>query len=130
MKKNIILILMISSLLVSCSVETEDAQNKAQYHKISAEEAKAMMNDEGVKVVDVREQNEYDEGHIDGAILVPLGSIKTEIETVASSKDDVLLIYCRSGNRSETASRALVNLGYSEVYDFGGIIDWPYDIVK
>jgi len=77
----------------------------------------------------VREQSEYDAGHISGAVLLPVGSIAEKAAETLPDKNAVLLVYCRSGNRSKTASETLLGLGYTQVYDFGGIIDWPYDVV-
>ena len=103
---------------------------KASYTQISQEEAKRMM-DEGadVLILDVREQDEYDAGHIPGAYLLPVGSINAKsAEAVIPDKDSMVLVYCRSGNRSRTASAALAELGYANIYEFGGIITWPYEI--
>ena len=84
--------------------------------------------DEAV-ILDVREQNEFDSGHIPGAILLPVGTITEDsAATVIPGKDTTVLVYCRSGNRSKTASDALVKLGYTQVYEFGGINTWPYDV--
>ena len=95
----------------------------------SAEEAKAMMDEQPEAVIlDVREQHEYDEQHIPGAVLLPVGSIDEEsAAAVIPGKDTVVLVYCRSGNRSKTASGALAELGYTAVYEFGGINSWPYE---
>ena len=79
-------------------------------------------------VLDVREQDEYDEKHISEAILLPVGMIDEDTaEGVIPEKDTPVLVYCRSGNRSKTASQKLVDLGYTQVYEFGGIKDWPYE---
>ena len=99
------------------------------YQQISQEAAKEMMDTQEVVILDVREQHEYDSGHIPGAVLLPVGTI-TE-DTAAALLDDldaVVLVYCRSGNRSKTASQALADLGYTNVYEFGGINDWPYEV--
>jgi phage shock protein E len=112
------------------TANTEAPAAVAEYRKISAEEAKAMMDSgEAVIVLDVREQSEYDAGHISGAVLLPVGSIAEKAAETLPDKNAVLLVYCRSGNRSKTASETLLGLGYTQVYDFGGIIDWPYDVV-
>lgn len=100
------------------------------YHKIYAKQAKEMMDKGGVTVVDVRTEAEYAEGHVPGAIVIPVESIGGEAPKELPDKDAVLLVYCRSGRRSKTASDKLVALGYTAVYDFGGIIDWPYETVK
>ena len=102
----------------------------SSFEKITASEAKAMRdNDSAVTFVDVREQSEYDTEHIQGAILLPLGTIEDDAETVLSNKDAIYIIYCRSGNRSNQAAIKLVNLGYKNIYDMGGIINWNYEKV-
>ncbi len=106
------------------------AEEKAPYVKITAEEAKKIMDEQPAVVVDVRTQEEYEEGHIKDAVLIPVDTIEKEAGKVLTDKSAVILVYCRSGNRSKTASEALINLGYLNVYDFGGIIDWPYEVVK
>lgn len=100
-----------------------------QYRKISAEEAKNYMDTEDVIILDVRTQSEYDEGHIPDAVLIPNTELENQAAVQLPDKDKKILVYCRSGNRSETASRLLVDMGYTAVYDFGGIIDWPYETV-
>jgi len=97
---------------------------------ISAEEARTMMNTlDSYIIVDVREQSEYDAGHIEGAVLVPVGSIGELAPIRLPDKDEVLLLYCRSGNRSARAAEQLSKMGYTNIYDFGGIRDWPYETV-
>jgi len=101
-----------------------------EYKKISADEAKAMIDAGNVIVLDVRTQEEYDAGHIAEAIRLESADFETEAATVLPDKDATILVYCRSGNRSKTASKMLLELGYTNVYDFGGINDWPYETVK
>ena len=101
------------------------------YEQISGAEAKALMDSEsGYIILDVREQDEYDEGHIPGAILIPYGEIADRAEKELPDKDQLILVYCRSGRRSKIAAEELVKLGYTNVKEFGGIIDWKYEIVK
>ena len=101
------------------------------YSQISQEEAKQMMEkDDGHVVVDVRRQDEYDAGHIPGAILIPNESIGTEQPDELPDLDQVILIYCRSGNRSKQAAQKLFDMGYTNIYEFGGINDWTGEIVK
>ena len=101
------------------------------YTQISQNEAKEMMKkDDGHIIVDVRRQDEYDEGHIPGAILIPNESIGTERPEELPDLDQIILVYCRSGRRSKGAAQKLFNMGYTHVYEFGGIIDWTGDIVK
>ena len=99
------------------------------YQQITQEEAKEMMDTQEVVVLDVREQDEFDAGHIPGAVLLPVGAITKETAAAIIPKlDSVVLIYCRSGNRSKTASQALVDLGYTNIYEFGGINTWIYEV--
>ena len=100
-----------------------------EYRKITAEQASEMMNTQEVVIVDVRTQSEYDEGHIQNAVLIPNETIGSDLPTNLPDKNAIILVYCRSGRRSEEAARKLVNLGYVSVYDFGGINDWPYGTV-
>lgn len=101
----------------------------ASVSKISASKAKEMMDSQAVVIVDVRTEAEYTEGFIPNAILIPNESIEgAPIEL--PNKNATILVYCRSGNRSAQAAKKLVDLGYTKVYDFGGIIDWPYEIVN
>ena len=107
-------------LLTGCGGNTSDG-----YQQITQEEAKEMMDTQEVIILDVREQDEYDSSHISGAVLLPVGSI--DEDTAADEKDSTVLVYCRSGNRSKTASSTLVELGYTNIYEFGGINTWPYE---
>ena len=103
--------------------------NESSYQQITQEAAKEMMDTQEVVILDVREQHEYDSGHIPGAVLLPVGTITADTAAaVIDNLDTVVLVYCRSGNRSKTASQALADLGYTNVYEFGGINDWPYGV--
>ena len=103
--------------------------NENSYQQITQEAAKEMMDTQEVLILDVREQHEYDSGHIPGAVLLPVGTItKDTAADVIDDLDTVVLVYCRSGNRSKTASQALVDLGYTNIYEFGGITTWPYEV--
>lgn len=115
---------MIAGLLL-----TGCASTSASYETITAKEAKDMMETQEVVIIDVREESEYKEGHIKSSILIPLSTIK-DGNAQLPSKDQTILVYCRSGARSAKAAKKLSNLGYEHIYDFGGIIDWPYDIEK
>lgn len=96
---------------------------------ITAEEAKAIMDgEEDYVILDTRTRSEYDEGHIPGAILIPHDAILKEAEAVLTDKDQLILVYCRSGRRSKLASEDLVKLGYTNIKEFGGILDWPYEL--
>ena len=103
----------------------------ATYEQISGAEAKALMDSEsGYIIIDARTQSEYDEGHILGAILIPEYEIADRAEKELPDKNQLILVYCRSGRRSKIAAEELVKLGYTNVKEFGGIIDWKYEIVK
>ena len=124
MKRIILMLLAALLCLTGCS-----AEEKMTYHQISQEEAKQMMaRDDGHIIVDVRRQDEYDAGHIPGAILIPNESIETEPPEQLPDKDQMILIYCRSGRRSKEASQKLADMGYTNIYEFGGIIDWTGEI--
>jgi len=122
MKKSLLLLLLALSL-VACSASSA-------YHKISAAKAKSMMDEGNVIIVDVRTLEEYNEGHIANAILIPNETIGSTQPSLLPNKDAVILVYCRSGNRSKQAADKLVKLGYTKIYDFGGIIDWTYGVVN
>lgn len=101
------------------------------YEQITAEEAKKIMNSgEEHIILDTREQDEFDEGHIPGAILIPYTEIENKAEEMLPDKDKLILVYCRSGRRSKIAAESLAKLGYTNVKEFGGIIDWTYEIEK
>lgn len=99
-------------------------------HKISAKEAKTMMDSgDEIIIVDVRTKGEYDEGHVPNAILVPNETIGNS-EIKGLPLDATILVYCRSGARSSQAAGKLAKIGYENIYDFGGIMSWPYDVVR
>ena len=104
-------------------------KNSGSYKQISQDEAKQMMDKGNVIILDVREKDEYDAGHIKGAVLLPVGTINADTAAeVIDSKDSTVLVYCRSGNRSKKASSALAKLGYKNIHEFGGITTWKYDV--
>ena len=124
MKRTVSILLFLFLLLTGCGGNTADNA----YRQISQEEAKAMMDAQEVILLDVREQDEYDSSHITGAILLPVGTIdENTAAAVIPEKDAAVLVYCRSGNRSKTAAEALAVLGYTNIYEFGGINTWPYE---
>ena len=128
MKRMLPTVLTILLLFTGCGGTSMKENN---YQQITQEAAKEMMDTQEVLILDVREQHEYDSGHIPGAVLLPVGTItKDTAATVIDDLDTVVLVYCRSGNRSKTASQALVDLGYTNIYEFGGINTWPYEIEK
>ena len=123
-----ILILLAVVLLTACGNTNENNQ-EAAYMNITAEEAKQIMDTEtGYIILDVRTQEEYDESHIPGAIVIPNTEIETRAEQELTDKGQMILVYCRSGRRSKQAAEILVTLGYTNIKEFGGIIDWPYEV--
>ncbi len=105
--------------------------NSLGYEQISGEEAKKIMDSEtGYIIIDARTQEEFDEGHIENAILIPEYEISERAEKELPDKNQLILVYCRSGRRSKIAAQALVELGYTNVKEFGGIIDWKYEVIK
>ena len=120
-------------LLAACGNDTDNTTKgeNAMYEQITAEDAKKIM-DSGEEhiILDVREQDEYDAGHIPGAILLPYTEIENKAEKLLPDNDKQILVYCRSGRRSKIAAEALASLGYTNIKEFGGIIDWPYEVVK
>ncbi|MBR5295727.1 MAG: rhodanese-like domain-containing protein [Clostridia bacterium] len=116
------------SLLGMASCSEDDANS---YEQITPEQAKTIMDTKtDYVIIDARTTEEFSEGHIEGAILIPEYEIKLRAEKELPDKKQLILIYCRSGRRSKIASEELVKLGYTNVKEFGGIIDWPYEIVK
>ena len=126
--KKLVFLLLAVLLLTACGQDKENDQG-AVYMNITAEEAKQIMDsEEGYIILDVRTQEEYDQGHIPGAILISHEEIAEKAEDVLTDKDQLILVYCRSGRRSKIAAEALVELGYTNIKEFGGIIDWPYEV--
>lgn len=135
--KGLVAMIMISMSLfglASCQNGEADSKSddkKLSYEQISAEEAKTIMDSESnYTIIDARTEEEFAEGHIEGAILIPEYEIASRAEKELPDKEALILVYCRSGRRSKIASEELVKLGYENVKEFGGIIDWPYDVVK
>lgn len=127
MKRLVLLLLVLVSLLTGCG--TVGTSGESSYQQISQKEAKEMMDTQEVLILDVREQEEYDSGHIPDAVLLPVGTITEESAAeVIPGKDTTVLVYCRSGNRSKTAAKTLAGLGYTNIYEFGGITTWPYEV--
>ena len=111
------------------SVIVTEKGEKEMYQQITPQEAKKIMDSgEEYIILDVREQDEYDSGHIPGAILIPYTEIENKAKGMLPDKDAQILVYCRSGRRSKIASESLVKLGYTDIKEFGGIIDWPYEV--
>ncbi len=113
------------------SIIISEKGEKAMFDIITAEEAKKIMGSgEEYILLDVREQDEFDAGHTPGAILIPYTEIENKAEEMLPDKDSQILVYCRSGRRSKIAAESLAILGYSDIKEFGGIIDWPYEVEK
>lgn len=113
------------------SIIVAEKGEKAMYEQITAEEAKKIMDlGEEYIILDTREQDEFDEGHIPNAILIPYTEIENKAIELMPDKDKLILVYCRSGRRSKIAAESLAKIGYTNVKEFGGIIDWPYEIEK
>ena len=128
MVKKLIFVLLAAMLLTACG-QTKENHREGIYMNITAEEAKKIMDsEEGYIILDVREQEEYDAGHIPGAILIPYTQIEEKAAAMLPDKDQLLLVYCRSGRRSKIAAEALAELGYTNIKEFGGILDWPYEV--
>lgn len=126
--KKWIWVLLAVMCLTACGQNKENKQ-EAVYMNISAEEAKQIMDsEEGYVILDVRTQQEYDESHIPGAILIPNTEIEERAEEILTDKDQLILVYCRSGRRSKMAAEAMAQLGYTNIKEFGGIIGWPYEV--
>ena len=147
MMKKILAILVLVITLTACGTEeaaddstilnktTETTETTEDvlvpYEPITAEDAKKLMDTESdYIIVDARTAEEFAEGHIPGAILIPEYEIADRARAELQDKDQLILVYCRSGRRSKIASQALTDLGYTNVKEFGGIIDWPYDVVR
>lgn len=119
-----------SSKISHSEPKTTVTSETMTYQQITQEEAKEMMKaDDGHIIVDVRRQDEYDSGHIPDAILIPNESIGTEKPKELPNLDQIILIYCRSGRRSKEASQKLADMGYTHIFEFGGIIDWTGEVV-
>ena len=141
MSKKIILlalaIITVATVFAGCTQKTNTEQTEATqvnigtYYQIPQDEAKRIMDEESdYIIVDAREQSEYDEGHIKGAIVIPYTEIEQKAEEILPDKEQLILVYCRSGRRSKIAAQSLANMGYTNVKEFGGIIDWQYGIEK
>ena len=129
--KGLIIMLLISLSLFGMTACDGENGKVSTYEQITAEQAKTIMDTEkDYVIIDARTEEEFSEGHIENAILIPEYEIANRAENELPDKEQLILVYCRSGRRSKIASEELVKLGYTNVKEFGGIIDWPYKIVK
>ncbi len=118
-------------LMAACGPKPSNENGGDAFMSITAKEAKEIMESESNYVVlDVRTQEEYEEGHIAGAVLIPDYEIAERAEERLTNKEQLILVYCRSGRRSKSAAAELTAMGYKNIREFGGILDWPYDIEK
>ena len=130
----ILIIFVCLSFFVGCSLSnlenTDTNTIEITYEQITQDEAKSIMDSEKSYILlDVRTQEEYDAEHIEGAILIPDYEIEIKAESILTDKNALILVYCRSGRRSKNAASQLVTLGYTNIKEFGGIIDWEYDTI-
>ena len=129
--KGLIIMLLISLSLFGMTACDGGHEKSSTYEQITAEQAKTIMDTEkDYIIIDARTEEEFAEGHIENAILIPEYEIAKRAEKELPDKEQLILVYCRSGRRSKIASEELVKLGYTNVKEFGGIIDWPYEVVK
>ena len=128
--KRILIAISVALMLISLLVGCNDGNNKNVYEQITPDEAKALMDSEdGYVILDVRTPEEFAERHIEGAILIPDYEIGEKAESILTDKEQLILVYCRSGRRSKNAANELATLGYTNIKEFGGINDWKYGTV-
>ncbi len=139
MSKILSIAFIVLSLFLFVTCKNQNAASAGQiesksgpvYTKISAQEAKQMMDEmPSITVVDVRTRQEFEAGHIEGSLNIPNEIIGTSKVESLPDLDATILVYCRSGARSSQAARKLIALGYTNIIDFGGIINWPYEVVQ
>jgi len=131
MKKWILIIVCLFIAFVGCGQNTQRETKNTEYRKISAEEAKKIL-DENPEIIllDVRTEAEYKEIRIPGSVLLPGNEIEDKAANRLPDKDALIIVYCRSGMRSNAAANKLISMGYTNVYDMGGIMSWPYETEK
>lgn len=121
----------IAILIIACAFIGQTNHKEVSYMNITAQQAKEIMDTEREYIIlDVRTEEEYEEGHIPKATLIPDYEIEIKAEEILKDKNQLILVYCRSGRRSKLAAESLIKLGYTNIKEFGGIIDWPYEVVK
>jgi len=131
-KATLLIMILIGTLaVISCGKSEEVITEKGTFTKISAQDAKKIMDEEkNIVILDVRTEEEYSSGHIENSVLISVDDLKDKAESILKDKDQKILIYCRTGNRSNTALKKLKEMGYTNLYDFGGINSWEYGLVK
>lgn len=106
----------------------ESVSQDIEYKKITPSDAKERLDkEEGIILLDVRTKEEYAEKHIPNSLLIPVDELEEQVEEKISDKNTIIFVYCRSGRRSSIAAEKLIEMGYTDVFDLGGIIDWPYE---
>ena len=132
MKKFLILLLLPIFLVAGCQKSSTETTipTVPEVKKITAQEAKEFIDSGNVIILDVRSQEEYNTGHIKNAILIPHTEVTSKIQAIITDKNAKILVYCASGIRSALAATDLINLGYTDVSDFGAISGWSYGIIK
>ena len=132
---SIFAIITMASLITGCAAKNQKTQETTAmtgtYQQITQDEAKKIMDTrDDYIIVDARDQYEYDQGHIKDAIVIPYTDIEDLAEQKLPNKEQLILVYCRSGRRSKIAAQSLADMGYTNVKEFGGIIDWQYGVEK
>lgn len=132
---SIFAIITMASLITGCAAKNQKTQETTAmtgtYQQITQDEAKKIMDTrDDYIIVDARDQYEYDEGHIKDAIVIPYTDIEDLAEQKLPNKEQLILVYCRSGRRSKIAAQSLADMGYTNVKEFGGITDWQYGVEK
>lgn len=132
---SIFAIITMASLITGCAAKNQKTQETTAmtgtYQQITQDEAKRIMDTrDDYIIVDARDQYEYDQGHIKDAIVIPYTDIEDLAEQKLPNKEQLILVYCRSGRRSKIAAQSLADMGYTNVKEFGGIIDWQYGVEK
>ena len=121
----------LSALILSALLLTGCGASQSGFQQITQQQAAAIMEEQtGYVLLDVRTPAEFTQGHIPGAINIPNETIGKEAIPALPQKDQLILVYCRSGNRSKQASRKLFSLGYTDVREFGGINTWPGELTR
>lgn len=127
----IVILAVIIIVGIGVFIFNNNRESDTQYVKISVKEAKEIIDTErNIIILDVRREDEYQTGHIEDVVCIPNEVISNQAESLLPDKEQEILVYCRSGNRSRQAANKLLDLGFTNVKDFGGIIDWPYEITK